>query len=45
MRKKKEPSAREKKRWVLGLRPKDSARIEQLLDGAFSLGPSYHCNI
>jgi hypothetical protein len=35
---KKKPSARKKRR-VLGLRPKDSARIAQLLDGAFSHGP------
>src|SRR3984893_9330358 len=26
------------KRWVLGLRPRDSARIAHLLDRAFSLG-------
>ena len=36
--------ARLKKRWVLGLWPKDSVRIAQLLDGALSLGPSCHCN-
>ena len=35
--KKQEPSVGE--RWVLGLRPRDSARIAQLRDGAFSPGP------